>query len=399
MSDKLQGGVLAGSTSISIPVILRKTVDNTENTGTLAASVAAYYWRQGGTPTALTSATDLAAITSSFAAGGWKAADATNQPGVYRLDVDNAAFASGVDWVVITVKVSGCYLFTQMFNLTTNIIQSGDSFAIVKSGGAGDNAAIKTKTDFLPSATAGAAGGLFIAGTNAATTITTALTTTFTGSLTGSVASVTGAVGSVTGAVGSVTGLTASDVGNIKTKTDFLPSATAGSSGGVFIAGTNAATTITTALTTTFTGNLTGSVASVTGAVGSVTGLTASDVGAIKTKTDYLPSATAGAAGGVLIAGVNATTQINGLTANITGNLSGSVGSVTGLTASNLDAAISTRLASASYTAPDNTSITAIKAKTDSLTFTTAAVLDCGVFYVNSVKVNGVGSSGNPWGP
>ncbi len=58
--------------------------------------------------------------------------------------------------------------------------------------------AIKTKTDFLPSATAGAAGGLFIAGTNAATTITTALTTTFTGNLTGSVASVTGAVGSLT---------------------------------------------------------------------------------------------------------------------------------------------------------------------------------------------------------
>lgn len=67
-------------------------------------------------------------------------------------------------------------------------------------------AAIKTKTDFLPSATAGATGGLFIAGTNAATTITTGLTTTFTGNLTGSVGSVTGAVGSVTGAVGSVTG-------------------------------------------------------------------------------------------------------------------------------------------------------------------------------------------------
>ena len=86
------------------------------------------------------------------------------------------------------------------------------------------------------------------------------------------VASVAGAVGSVTGAVGSVAGLTAADVGAIKTKTDFLPSATAGTAGGVFIAGTNAATTVTTALTTTFTGNLTGSVASVSGAVGSVTG-------------------------------------------------------------------------------------------------------------------------------
>jgi hypothetical protein len=94
------------------------------------------------------------------------------------------------------------------------------------------------------------------------------------------VASVSGAVGSVTGAVGSVTGLTASDVGAIKTKTDFLPSATAGSAGGVFIAGTNAATVVTTSFTTTFTGNLTGSVGSVTGAVGSVAGLTASNLDA-----------------------------------------------------------------------------------------------------------------------
>lgn len=76
-------------------------------------------------------------------------------------------------------------------------------------------AAIQVKTDFLPSATAGAAGGVFIAGTNAATTVTTAFTTTFTGNLTGSVASVTGAVGSVTGAVGSVTGAVGSVTGTI----------------------------------------------------------------------------------------------------------------------------------------------------------------------------------------
>jgi hypothetical protein len=56
------------------------------------------------------------------------------------------------------------------------------------------------------------------------------------------------------------------DTGAIKTKTDYLPSATAGAAGGVFIAGSNAATTV------NITGNLSGSVGSVTGAVGSVTG-------------------------------------------------------------------------------------------------------------------------------
>jgi hypothetical protein len=54
--------------------------------------------------------------------------------------------------------------------------------------------------------------------------------------------------------------------GNVNT------AAAPGAAGGLFVAGTNAATTVTTALTTTFAGNLTGSAASVTGAVGSVTG-------------------------------------------------------------------------------------------------------------------------------
>lgn len=49
------------------------------------------------------------------------------------------------------------------------------------------------------------------------------------------------------------------------------------------------------------------------------------EIAAIKTKTDFLPSATAGAAGGLFIAGANAATTVN-----FTGNLSGSVGSVTG---------------------------------------------------------------------
>ena len=212
-----------------------------------------------------------------------------------------------------------------------------------------DTAAVKTKTDFLPSATAGTAGGVFIAGTNAATTVTTALTTTFTGNLTGSVASVTGAVGSVTGAVGSVTGAVGSVTGNVGGNvTGSVGSvATGGIAAASFAAnaitaakldpdvttelqaGLATATALTTVegkidtidtnvdailvdtaeigaagagltainlpdqtmnITGDITGNLSGSVGSVTGAVGSVAGLTASDVGAIKIKTDALPT-------------------------------------------------------------------------------------------------------------
>lgn len=126
------------------------------------------------------------------------------------------------------------------------------------------------------------------------------------------IASVTGSVGSVTGAVGSVTGLTASDVGAIKTKTDFLPSATAGAAGGVFIAGTNAATTITTALTTTFTGNLsgnvTGSVGSVSGAVGSVTGNVGGNVaGSVASVSGNVGGNVSGSVGSIASGGIAAT--------------------------------------------------------------------------------------------
>jgi hypothetical protein len=78
-------------------------------------------------------------------------------------------------------------------------------------------------------------------------------------------------------------------------------------------------------------------IASVSGAVGSVTGAVGSVTGAVGSVTGAVGSVT-GAVGSV--------------TGNVGGNVTGSVGSVVGLTASNLDATISSRLASASYTAP-----------------------------------------------
>lgn len=237
----------------------------------------------------------------------------------------------------------------------------------------GDVSAIKTKTDYLPSATAGAAGGVFIAGANAATSITnasgSALTLTSSGGDghgllaqgNGSGSGITGSGGNTSGngiyAAGDGTGMgiyaTGGD-GSTSAGLKLVSNAASTKYGLLIEDGATITSTFGTGLTIStsgtdqhgmvvtgngsggdivadLTGNVSGSVGSVTGAVGSVTGLTASDVGAIKTKTDYLPSATAGAAGGVFIAGSNAATSITtALTANITGNLSGSVGSVTG---------------------------------------------------------------------
>lgn len=54
---------------------------------------------------------------------------------------------------------------------------------------------------------------------------------------------------------------------------------------------------------------------------------------------------------------------------------------------------------SANTVAPDNASITAIKAKTDPLTFTKANQLDSNIKSVNDVTVSGTGESGDEWGP
>lgn len=71
----------------------------------------------------------------------------------------------------------------------------------------------------------------------------------------------------------------------------------------------------------------------------------------------------------------------------------------TALGLSTLDAAVSTRLASAGYTAPDNAGVTAIKAKTDSLTFTVAGKIDANTQYIKGQEIVGTGTEADPWGP
>lgn len=116
MSDKLASGIKAGSTSVSLPVELLKSADSTALTGKVYTDVTASYWRQGGTRTAITTAT-LGSVNASYSSGGFVEVDATNMPGVYRFDVPDAAFATGADWVVISLKVSTAFQLNFMFAL------------------------------------------------------------------------------------------------------------------------------------------------------------------------------------------------------------------------------------------------------------------------------------------
>jgi hypothetical protein len=118
MSNKLAGGVKADSTSVRIPVALTKSADGTEQTATVASGVTASYWRQGGSRVAI-SVSDLGSVGAAWSSGGWKEVDATNMPGSYELDVPDAAFASGADWVRVTVKVASCFVENYDFALET----------------------------------------------------------------------------------------------------------------------------------------------------------------------------------------------------------------------------------------------------------------------------------------
>ena len=213
--------VKAGSTNVSVYYYIVQDASGTSPgepvTGLLFSNIetggSASYARQGAARVDLTLIT-LASASAAHSDGGFILVDDTNMPGLYRCDYPDAAFATGVDQVFLSIVVAAANNAVAapiLVDISDNVDQTGDSYALAN-GSAGFIAidtvvdAIKVKTDFLPSATAGNAGGVFIAGTNAATAVTTSFTSTFTGNLTGSVASVSGAVGSVTGAVGSVTG-------------------------------------------------------------------------------------------------------------------------------------------------------------------------------------------------
>ncbi len=67
-----------------------------------AASFTAYYVRPLGSATAITLATQT--VTGAWSSGGWVEVDATNLPGIYRFDIPNAVFATGVDHAVVMLK-------------------------------------------------------------------------------------------------------------------------------------------------------------------------------------------------------------------------------------------------------------------------------------------------------
>jgi len=103
---------------------------------------------------------------------------------------------------------------------------------------------------------------------------------------------------------------------------------------------------------------------------------TAADIAAINAKTTNLPAAPASTTNITAASGVSLSSAgIQAIWDAATSALS-TVGSIGKWILDKLDVVLSTRLATSGYTAPDNTSITAIKAKTDNIPASPAAVSD-----------------------
>lgn len=137
-----------GATSQSIYVV---ALDSTSTTGGRktglafnTSSLTGYYVRNGASATAITLAT-LAAANSAWSSGGFKEVDATNMPGIYRLDVPDAAVASGAESVVVTLKGA------------TGMVQIDDETQLVA---VDFQDAVRLGITALPNAAAAANGGL-----------------------------------------------------------------------------------------------------------------------------------------------------------------------------------------------------------------------------------------------
>ncbi len=96
-----------GSTDITLYFFIVDSSDGSPETGITITNLDLQYVRFGAAPVAKVDATELAATDSAHADNQMKEVDATDQPGLYRVDWPDAAFASGVDGVVLTVKGTG----------------------------------------------------------------------------------------------------------------------------------------------------------------------------------------------------------------------------------------------------------------------------------------------------
>jgi len=117
MADAWTNGIVAGSGSVTVYVMLRDTSDTTGKTGLLYTSITSQYVRDRAAAVAITE--DTVAIAGAYTTGGFVEVDATNMPGLYRFDLPDAMFVSGVNGVTLTIKATDVYTYVERFPIVS----------------------------------------------------------------------------------------------------------------------------------------------------------------------------------------------------------------------------------------------------------------------------------------
>ena len=207
--------VAGGTTSFTTYFVMRLAATGVGATGLTATNFDLTYTRSGATAVKAD-----ATLNANGIGGAWSdttviEVDATNAPGLYRTDWPNAALAAAVPAVILTVKCATAFTEHMRIEIDppVNVVEWAGTDVVAGA---------------IPAAVAGAAGGVFIAGANAATSVTTALTANITGNVSGSVGSLTGhtvQTGDSYALANGATGFVAIDtvVDAVKVVTDALP--------------------------------------------------------------------------------------------------------------------------------------------------------------------------------
>lgn len=143
--------VRVNSTDVTTYFQLRLAADGADATGLTIADFDLQYVRSGATPAAKVDAVALAAADTAHTDNRMIEVDATDTPGLYRVDWPDAAFASGVREVVLTVKHAS--IFTESLRVQLVAVDLTDT--------------VRFGLTALPNAAAEAAGGLYTRGTGA----------------------------------------------------------------------------------------------------------------------------------------------------------------------------------------------------------------------------------------
>jgi hypothetical protein len=131
--------VTGGATDVTTYFVLRLAADGTEATGLTITNFDLQYVRTGAAPAAKVDATALAATDSAHGDNQAIEIDATDQPGLYRVDWPDAAFAAGVEQVILTVKCATCFTEHQAVDIdapvsTTSIAPGAITAAAIANG-------------------------------------------------------------------------------------------------------------------------------------------------------------------------------------------------------------------------------------------------------------------------